>query len=125
MKRYIKNILAQNSSGEIMYICGKCGIEVDKEATVCPKCHSRLGKIKCPFCNFVGELEDFKEDTCPRCGRKKIKKDKDNKNINVNKAFRSHTKKDFLKRFFWLLFFSLLGILLLLIFFTLYYYNIL
>lgn len=120
MKKYIQNVLAQNSSGEIMYICGKCGAKVDKEATICPKCNSRLGKIKCPFCNFTGEIEDFKDDTCPRCGRKKEKIDKkDNSFIIKNKYNFSISKK-----VFWLLFFSLLLILFFLILVIIYHYNI-
>lgn len=71
MKKTIQNVLAQNSTGEIVYICGNCAKEIDKEDKVCPHCGSRLGYIKCPFCNFKGDVEDFRDDTCPRCGRKK------------------------------------------------------
>jgi len=121
MKNYVQNILAQNSTGEIMYICGKCGAEVDKEATVCPKCNAKLGKIKCPFCNFTGGLEDFKDDTCPRCGRKK------SKSADLSKKERYFKKREvisFPKRLFWGLFFCLLLTLFLLIVIALYYYNI-
>ena len=64
-----RNVLAKNSSGEIAYVCGKCGHIVQKEATICEKCGARLGKIRCPFCSFTGSVEDFKYDTCPKCGR--------------------------------------------------------
>jgi uncharacterized membrane protein YvbJ len=71
MKNIEQNILARNSNKSIAYICGKCGKEVEKEAVVCKFCGSKLGNIRCPFCNFIGDLEAFKDDTCPRCGRKK------------------------------------------------------
>ncbi len=119
MKKYIQNILAQNSSGEIMYICGKCGTEVDKEATECPKCHSKLGKIRCPFCNFIGDLKDFKEDTCPRCGRKKKKAESKDNFVYIN-----NNSNLFSKKLFWFLFFLLLSILVSLVFFIIYHYNI-
>lgn len=54
-----------------MFICGKCGSEVDKEAEICPSCHAKLGNIRCPFCRFVGTAKDFATDRCPRCGKKK------------------------------------------------------
>lgn len=57
---------------EILYICGKCGHEVAKDATECSHCHAKLGNIKCPYCHFTGSPEDFKNDRCPRCGRRKI-----------------------------------------------------
>lgn len=54
----------------IAYICGKCHKEVEKEAKICKYCGAHLGKIRCPYCNFTGEIEDFKHDTCPKCGKK-------------------------------------------------------
>jgi len=119
MKKYIQNILAQNSTGEIMYICGKCGAEVEKEAKICPKCNARLGKIKCPFCNFTGDIDDFKNDTCPRCGRKKTEKKKESKQL-----LDKHRNLTFSKKLFWILFFSLTLVLFLLILIILYHYNI-
>ncbi len=68
-----QNFLSKNSTGEMMYICGKCYTEVSKDAEVCPKCGAKLGKIKCPFCQFTGGVNDFKNDTCPKCGRKNLK----------------------------------------------------
>ncbi len=121
MKKIIQNVLAQDSTGEIMYICGKCGAQVDKEATVCPKCHYRLGKIRCPFCNFKGDLEDFKNDTCPRCGRKKNEADE---NPKIKSILTENKNKNLSKRLFWILFFSLLASLFGLILIILYHYNI-
>ena len=80
MKKIIQNILAQKSKGEIVYLCGKCGKEVEKEAIICNHCNAKLGKIRCPFCNFIGSIDDFKLDTCPRCGRK----NKSSKNLSKN-----------------------------------------
>jgi DNA-directed RNA polymerase subunit RPC12/RpoP len=71
MKKRDQNVLARNSSGAIDYICGKCGKIIDKEDSVCPHCNAKLGKIRCPFCGFTGELKAFMHDTCPRCGRRR------------------------------------------------------
>lgn len=55
----------------MMYICGKCAHEVERDAKVCPFCHANLNNIRCPYCGFVGAPEKFKNDHCPRCGRSK------------------------------------------------------
>lgn len=55
----------------MMYICGKCAHEVERDAKVCPFCHANLNNIRCPYCGFVGAPEKFKNDKCPRCGRSK------------------------------------------------------
>ena len=70
MKKPMQNVLAQNSDGSIAYVCGKCYKEIGKEDAVCKHCGARLGNIKCPFCHFTGNPEDFRNDTCPKCGRK-------------------------------------------------------
>ena len=100
MKKIIQNILAQHSKNEIAYLCGKCGKEVKKEATVCNACGVRLGKIRCPFCNFSGSIDDFKLDTCPRCGRK------DKPNIDSSKVNKVHQNDimPFSTKLFWFLF---------------------
>jgi uncharacterized membrane protein YvbJ len=72
-----RNILAMNSNKTIAYICGRCGKEVAKDAVRCIYCNAKLGNIRCPFCNFVGDLDDFKDDTCPKCGRKNDDKKKE------------------------------------------------
>lgn len=55
----------------MMYICGKCAHEVERDAKVCPYCHANLNNIRCPYCGYVGAPEKFKNDHCPRCGRSK------------------------------------------------------
>lgn len=55
----------------MMYICGKCAHEVERDAKVCPFCHANLNNIRCPYCGFVGAPEKFKNDKCPRCGKSK------------------------------------------------------
>jgi uncharacterized membrane protein YvbJ len=108
MKKTMQNVLAQNSNSQIAYLCGKCGKEVEKEALKCRHCGARLGKIVCPFCKFKGSIEDFKLDTCPRCGRKNdstapVKK----KNENTG-----YKKMPLSKKMFWFLFMILtLGII--------------
>ena len=108
MKKNIQNVLAQNSDGTIAYICGKCSEEIDKEDTICPNCGAKLGNIRCPFCNFVGGVPDFQNDTCPRCGRKT-----QNANNNVNNTEKRSNKNlkpisTFNKKFFWLFFILLI-----------------
>ena len=103
LKKQLQNVLAQNSSTEIAYLCGKCGKEVAKEAWVCEHCGAKLGKIQCPFCCFTGTIEDFKFDTCPKCGRKtdKQKKKKSKEQKPVKESLLSH-------KLFWGLFFVLI-----------------
>lgn len=55
----------------MMYICGKCAHEVERDAKVCPFCHANLNNIRCPYCGFIGAPEKFKNDHCPRCGKSK------------------------------------------------------
>jgi len=97
-------------SGSMLYICGKCRKEVEKDAKICSNCGARLGKIRCPFCNFTGELEDFKKDTCPKCGKK-------SKNVFSKTNIETFAKKNdgiISNRFFLLIFvlllFCLIGI---------------
>lgn len=53
----------------IAYICGKCHGEISKNDETCPHCGVKLGKIKCPYCGFTGDADDFKNDRCPKCGK--------------------------------------------------------
>jgi DNA-directed RNA polymerase subunit RPC12/RpoP len=105
MKNQIQNVLAQNSNNEISYLCGRCGKEVNKEATICIYCGAKLGNIKCPFCNFEGDINAFKYDTCPKCGRKN--------NSLKNKSARYIVQRDtvFSKKLFWILLLTLLFLL--------------
>ena len=49
----------------MMYICGKCAHEVERDAKVCPYCHANLNNIRCPYCGYVGAPEKFKNNHCP------------------------------------------------------------
>jgi len=133
----MQNFLAQNSSGEMMYVCGKCYTEVSKDADVCPKCGSKLGKIKCPFCQFTGGVNDFKNDTCPKCGRKNLNEapssNKSSLKPSINKKEAKETKNgenhsyihvDPLRNKFLLFFLPLLSLVLFLIFVFLKYFEI-
>ncbi len=87
----MQNVLAANSTGDMAYLCGKCGHEVDKRANVCDNCGARLGGIRCPFCNFSGSADAFKNDTCPKCGRKsKTEKHSSNKQEAANNKKRKN-----------------------------------
>ena len=119
MSKPIQNVLARNSKGKIAYLCSKCGKEVKKEATICENCGARLGKIRCPFCNYVGGIDDFKMDTCPRCGRKS----------NQNIASTKNTKKNIRNyiglstKLFWFLFIILTASIFFLIIIMLHYFE--
>ena len=129
MGKTIQNVLASNSDGTIAYICGKCHSEVAKEAKVCQSCGAKLGNIRCPFCNFKGDLDDFKNDTCPKCGRKKtldIKNNtvnKDNRKQKVGGYTSTNIKSNFLKKYFSLLLILLLSVLILLSAIFLFYFD--
>lgn len=71
MKNDKENDVNEDKMGDVLYICGKCSREIDKEDKICPHCGARLGKIRCPFCGFTGSVQDFKNDYCPKCGKKK------------------------------------------------------
>jgi uncharacterized membrane protein YvbJ len=109
MKKINQNVLAMNSNKTIAYICGRCGKEVAKDAVRCIYCNAKLGDIRCPFCNFLGDVEAFKDDTCPKCGRKNTLTDKSNgkKGYYVNNG--KISKKSFIsKNIFIILFTALL-----------------
>ena len=113
----------------IAYICGKCYKEVPKEATVCPSCGTRLGKIKCPFCYFTGTLDDFSNDTCPKCGKKNKKSDirKNIKNnISLKKKINIINKDSYSisNKYFWSFFCIFLIIILIMIIYFLINFNI-
>ncbi|HOF02035.1 MAG TPA: zinc ribbon domain-containing protein [Spirochaetota bacterium] len=76
MKTNRESGLNEDKMGDVLYICGKCSREIDKEDKICPHCGARLGKIRCPFCKFTGSVQDFKNDYCPKCGKKKSDIDK-------------------------------------------------
>ncbi len=118
MKKPVQNVLARNSNSSIAYLCGKCGKEVEKSATVCIHCGAKLGNIKCPFCYFTGSVEDFKYDTCPKCGRKNINKNLRFKTQKTDKEFSYFSSKKF-----WALFLVLIFSLLIVLFtiFTVYF----
>ena len=113
----------------MMYICGKCAHEVERDAKVCPFCHANLNNIRCPYCGFIGAPEKFKNDHCPRCGKSKnISIDynpaNSNKNNSVNdeiqikggeaKEYKTAKKNskfsEWLNRFFFPLLFILVGL---------------
>ena len=113
----------------MMYICGKCAHEVERDAKVCPFCHANLNNIRCPYCGFIGVPEKFKNDHCPRCGRSKnISIDynpaNSKKNNSVNdeiqikggeakeyKTVKKNSKfSEWLNRFFFPLLFILVGL---------------
>ncbi len=49
------------------YFCEHCGLEVRKNAKICPRCGRFFSSVKCPRCGYTGQAEDF-ESGCPVCG---------------------------------------------------------
>jgi predicted amidophosphoribosyltransferase len=49
------------------YYCEGCGLEVRKDARVCPRCGRFFSSVKCPRCGYVGVADDFNLG-CPSCG---------------------------------------------------------
>ncbi len=49
------------------YYCEACGLEVRKDARVCPRCGRFFSSVKCPHCGYVGKADDFASG-CPECG---------------------------------------------------------
>jgi hypothetical protein len=49
------------------YFCEHCGIEVKKDARICPRCGRFFSSVKCPKCGYSGRVEDFRTG-CPSCG---------------------------------------------------------
>lgn len=128
MKRVTQNVLAQNSSGEIDYLCGKCGKAVEKDALVCPHCSAKLGNIRCPFCNFTGSPADFSGDTCPRCGRNSREEQasavKSPQKAPPAKRGQSFAKKNsIIGQYFWTIFIFLTIIIVGLVVVFLFYYD--
>ena len=48
------------------FFCESCGVEVPRDAESCPKCAKRFSSVRCPACDFIGEVAIFK-DGCPVC----------------------------------------------------------
>jgi len=122
MNKKVQNILAQNSTGSIAYICAKCYKEVEKDAKVCKNCGAKLGNIRCPFCNFKGDESDFKNDTCPKCGRKSTDKEtslniKNQKIEDKSMNFKSNLSQRYFLFLFVFLIFLLAGIIALFIYY--------
>ena len=120
MSRPIQNVLARDSKGNIAYLCSKCGKEVKKEAIVCDNCGARLGKIRCPFCNYAGGVDDFRMDTCPRCGRKSSQDNKSNREKTKN-IIKNHIGLS--TKLFWILFIILTASILFLVIVMLRYFE--
>jgi hypothetical protein len=49
------------------YFCEFCGLEVRKNAKICPRCGRFFSSVKCPRCGYSGRTEDF-DSGCPVCG---------------------------------------------------------
>ncbi|MDR2537007.1 MAG: zinc-ribbon domain-containing protein [Treponema sp.] len=49
------------------FYCDNCGTEVEQSASECPKCGRSFTSVRCPVCNFVGEVSVF-DNGCPSCG---------------------------------------------------------
>jgi predicted RNA-binding Zn-ribbon protein involved in translation (DUF1610 family) len=50
-----------------LFFCESCSAEVEREAKSCPECGKNFASVRCPTCNFIGEVDSFKGG-CPACG---------------------------------------------------------
>ena len=48
------------------YFCENCGAEVLSKARFCPHCGKFFSAVRCPNCNYTGQVSEFKSG-CPRC----------------------------------------------------------
>ncbi len=53
--------------GHVSFYCENCGKGVGPNARVCPHCGRFFSAVKCPACNFSGEVALFLAG-CPNCG---------------------------------------------------------
>ena len=51
----------------VSFYCENCGKGVRPNARVCPHCGRFFSAVKCPACNFSGEVALFMAG-CPNCG---------------------------------------------------------
>jgi len=49
------------------YFCEHCGLEVKRDAHVCPGCGRFFSSVKCPKCGYSGNAGKFRSG-CPVCG---------------------------------------------------------
>jgi len=49
------------------FFCENCGVEVPRNAEICPQCGRSFASVRCPACNFIGRQALFKGG-CPVCG---------------------------------------------------------
>ncbi len=49
------------------YFCENCGAEVRRNDKVCRNCGRFFNSVKCPKCDYSGEVKDF-DFGCPVCG---------------------------------------------------------
>jgi hypothetical protein len=49
------------------YFCENCGVEVKRNAKICPECGRFFASVRCPKCGFTGQPDNFISG-CPRCG---------------------------------------------------------
>jgi Primosomal protein N'' (replication factor Y) - superfamily II helicase len=52
---------------EPRFYCEHCGVEVRRNAKVCPHCGHFFSSVKCPKCGYSGGPDDF-DFGCPSCG---------------------------------------------------------
>ena len=51
----------------VSFYCENCGRRVGPNARTCPHCGRFFSAVKCPVCNFSGEVSLFMAG-CPSCG---------------------------------------------------------
>ncbi len=54
-------------ANSVSFYCENCGKTVGPSARVCPHCGRFFSAVKCPICEFSGEVQLFLAG-CPNCG---------------------------------------------------------
>jgi len=52
---------------EVRFFCEFCGAHVRANDKICTSCGSFFNQVRCPECNFQGDVKEFLKG-CPSCG---------------------------------------------------------
>jgi ssDNA-binding Zn-finger/Zn-ribbon topoisomerase 1 len=59
---------------EAKFFCDNCGVQVKRDAVVCPSCGRFFSSVRCPKCGYTAKASRFLYG-CPKCGYAPAKSD--------------------------------------------------